>query len=576
MKYRQKMFLPFAALSTIIIIIGFGIFCRYKIEQQRNEVYEILQSKSEQLTNKFDTAVEKMEFAASFVISDGDVLDGIKILARDQEIGRYDRDMAGAIRDIQSCLGAWYLTRNFHKVAVFNKYGFAITASGKLDTDFTKEILNRNRYEDVSGKKASLTKLHTSQWSKKDNTDVISLVKEIRGYSGSYIEVEYPVDLLEISDLNEKNFIIYDEDGKILISNIDEQSSYFDRLFISRESNGQEFRYGDKLIYTNRSEKSGITVMVLGDKGELDNKVLKMIFYYSIFILCILLVVLLYVKLSTNFLTKPILELVAFIEKTELENLGQPFTFSSNIKELQFLGNSFQRLLERLSHAIECEKKISRMNMQAQFDVLQAGVNPHFIFNVLNIIANRGMLLDDSKICSICSSLGSILRYSTNTKERVALVSQELKYLEHYFYLIKERFRDRFEYEYTIPDTIQNRKIPKLGLQQLAENSIQHGFTGPAASIKIVIEGWEDKDFWYISIQDDGAGFAEPVLAELNRKIVQAKEEFLGNGTELEIGGMGIINTYLRFYLIYGDQMDFLIKNMEKGAKVTIKVAYKE
>jgi len=569
-------------LSIITIFVVFGIFFRYKSEQQKNKVFENLQINSEQLMNKLDEAIEKMEFAISFVLSDGDVLDGLKMLLVESGTEKYSRDMNMAISDINSCLRAWYLTRNFYKVVVFNQSGIAISSmGGKLNTELAQSILADEHFiETISGYSGTnvLIEKHLARWSKSDNVEVISLVKEIKGYSGSFIEVEYPVDMLDIENQDNCNFIIYSRDGKRLLSNFNNAEDIYEDLL--RDKNvraGEEFQlvYDDIMISAKASEKSDIIVVSFEDYSLVRSEILAMFLYYSILIVAILIVVLLYVHLSTKFLTKPILQLIELIEKTELQNLDSPFMFDSNIEELHSLGTSFRLLLGRLYNAVEREKKISKLNMQAQFDVLQAGVNPHFIFNVLNVIANRGMKHKDNEICNICSSLGTILRYSTNTKERIALVSQEIRYLEHYFYLIKERFRDKVEYTINIHPSIQERKIPKLALQQLVENSIQHGLNGSASSIKIDIRGWIDETFWCLSIQDNGPGFSEENLSKINCRIPKAKEDFLRNGTKFEIGGMGITNTYLRLFLIYGECLEFLVKNIDSGTQITIKVVDK-
>ena len=93
-----------------------------------------------------------------------------------------------------------------------------------------------------------------------------------------------------------------------------------------------------------------------------------------------------------------------------------------------------------------------------------------------NVISSRGVLNDDDVICEICDGLASMLRYSTNTKERYATVEKEADYLEAYIRLLKCRYEHKLEYQITIQPEIKDCILPKLVLQQLVENSISHGW----------------------------------------------------------------------------------------------------
>lgn len=82
---------------------------------------------------------------------------------------------------------------------------------------------------------------------------------------------------------------------------------------------------------------------------------------------------------------------------------------------------------ERLYKAIRREKQLSDLQMQTQFDMLQAQVNPHFIYNVLNVISSRGSMNDDEVICDICDDLAGMLRYSTDTNKNMLPCARKLR-----------------------------------------------------------------------------------------------------------------------------------------------------
>src|SRR5699024_8990437 len=120
---------------------------------------------------------------------------------------------------------------------------------------------------------------------------------------------------------------------------------------------------------------------------------------------CLLLII-----LWSYILTKSIRELRGVIEQTSLENLDiQAIETDYGLDEVRTLANSYQAMTKRLSQAVNSEKRALMLQMQAQFDALQAQINPHFLYNVLNIISGRGIENNDDMICDMCGALASML-----------------------------------------------------------------------------------------------------------------------------------------------------------------------
>ncbi len=114
-------------------------------------------------------------------------------------------------------------------------------------------------------------------------------------------------------------------------------------------------------------------------------------------------------------------------------------------------------------------KEDADLQLQAQLDMLQAQVNPHFIYNTLNVISSRGILDDDEVICDICDDLAGMLRYSTDTEKKTATIRMELEYLRKYFSLMKYRYEYKLEYAIEMDPEIDEQWIPKLTVQQFVE-----------------------------------------------------------------------------------------------------------
>ncbi len=266
------------------------------------------------------------------------------------------------------------------------------------------------------------------------------------------------------------------------------------------------------------------------------------------------------------------------MEKTGIENLDAELKVPATDDEVQAVGIAYQNLMQRLNESIVKEKRMSLLQLQAQFDTLQAQVNPHFLYNVLNVISSRGIMDGDEEICEICGCLAAMLRYSTSTKERYATVEKELEYLDRYIFLLKSRYEHRLEVKVDCEESVKQEQLPKIVLQQLVENSIQHGYNNSKNIMKIQVKGWRDETGWYFEVRDNGQGATEEVREELNEKMRKIREKIMSRGSsiEMEIGGMGLANTYARMFLLYNGKAVFRIRNMEEGLSVIIGVSEKE
>ena len=143
----------------------------------------------------------------------------------------------------------------------------------------------------------------------------------------------------------------------------------------------------------------------------------------------------------------------------------------------------------------------------------------------------------------------------------------ELEYLRKYFSLMKYRYEYKLEYAIEMDPEIEEQWIPKLTVQQFVENSIKHGYENTSKVMQITVKAYRSGDHWYIRIQDNGEGFSGEILAQLESEMGKLKQELQENNrtVEMKIGGMGILNTYARLYLLSEREMSFQISNRKEG-----------
>lgn len=280
-----------------------------------------------------------------------------------------------------------------------------------------------------------------------------------------------------------------------------------------------------------------------------------------------------YTWISSRALTRPLRAIQDHIEATDLRNLeaGPPLEHYND--ELVNLDRAFNQMKMRLEEAVRREIRSHTATVQARMDSLQAQINPHFLYNTLTVIANRGMELGDVAIGEMCDGIASMLRYSTATTERHATLRDEIAHVEAYLYLMEQRLESRLVTHVEVDPAIMDAQLPKIVLQQIVENSIVHGYGNSTGPVEITLRGLQDGDKWRVTVTDRGVGFSSERLEELQDGMVAIDREVSADdtGRGFEIGGLGILNTYTRMHLYYhGEFIWHMENNAGGGATVTI------
>ncbi|MGZ3777734.1 MAG: sensor histidine kinase [Mucilaginibacter sp.] len=197
----------------------------------------------------------------------------------------------------------------------------------------------------------------------------------------------------------------------------------------------------------------------------------------------------------------------------------------SGIVSAIYLNVSYANLAEKRLR-FERELEISRLNelkTKAELDALQAKVNPHFLYNTLNSIAELS-LHQGAKARQMTIALADLFRYSLNKKnETVIAIEDEVEMVENYLMIEKIRFEDKLDISIEVAEAVKRIKVPKFILQPLVENAVKHGLREPGQKgiIKIAIKG--DTHKIDITIYDNGSPFPEDIQIGYGLKSVMDK-----------------------------------------------------
>ena len=588
MKFQKKIVLVYTVFSVLITGLFGAVYYTLNVRQYKEREYENIRSLSNVKLQQMEDELTGMESAITYFLSDIEVLDALKSLAAMEEDTYAAVYFDEAAATVRSKISSYYLLEEYYRMVVFNNRGHVIA-----NNNYSKSALNENEsyatypwLTQVSqkGGKNVILGLHRDNWGSRENPRVISVVKEIQGSSMGWVEVQKDKKALDeiIGEEDSMTFLFFTKDGKLVYtSGKNEDAEYYWKKTKNKEDGILELNKeaGEKTFCMKReSARQNLVLLSISDV-DIGRRAMLQVLPISLLLLAGALSLSLgYVYLTSRRLTKPIQQLKNVMETTNLDNMmtaDLPDRISND--EIEMLYHSYKDVMERLGTSMRKEKQMSLLQLQAQFDLLQAQVNPHFIYNVLNVISGRGVMADDEVICDICSELAGMLRYSTNTKDKYATVRNEITYLEQYLGLLKYRYDYKLSYEIQIEERLYEKILPKIVLQQIVENSVSHGYQNVADVIEIEVTGSEDEEGWYLRIHDSGSGISEEQQNKIMKEFEHVKDKLTRNreNVEMEIGGMGLVNTFARLYLLYNENLVFRIVS-KAGAGTDIYIGVSE
>ncbi len=222
--------------------------------------------------------------------------------------------------------------------------------------------------------------------------------------------------------------------------------------------------------------------------------------------------------------------------------------------------------LETELHQKELENlKMSQLLNESQYLALQSQINPHFLFNTLNVIARAAVRDTPKTTTTLIYSLADLFRYNLNHINNFSTLRDELEIVQKYIYIQKHRFGERIQYQVTGDGKCENVFIPSMLLQPLVENAIIHGIEDLEEGGAIRIDARRRKNVMLLRVYDNGVGMTPECLHNL----YSGKMKHTGHTT-----GIGLTNIIKRIGLISG--AGIRIKSGRRGTLVGITLPLEE
>lgn len=267
--------------------------------------------------------------------------------------------------------------------------------------------------------------------------------------------------------------------------------------------------------------------------------------------------------------SSPFKRLIQQMKQVELGNFQGRVRVHS-YQELNVLVGSFNRMVHQIEDLIEREKLSSISEKNAQLQALQSQVNPHFLFNTLDMIYWMLDERENDRLGSLILALSRIFRYSSDWEEASrAPLRLELEQLRHYLTIIETRLGGRVNTKIEVEDRWLGAQVPKMILQPIVENAVKYGLEPLSREGTLRIRSAETADALVIVVEDNGVGMDEETLVRVRRSLGAGgvapglREDAAGRR------GIGLANVHRRIVLMYGERFGLQIESeRERGTKI--------
>lgn len=213
--------------------------------------------------------------------------------------------------------------------------------------------------------------------------------------------------------------------------------------------------------------------------------------------------------------------------------------------EIGNLIDTYNYMTRKMEELMEKQAKAAEDLRIAEFNSLQAQINPHFLYNTMDMINWMALQGQTDEISHAVQSLSRFYKLTLSRKKGISTIARELEHVTIYVQLQNMRYHDSIELITDIPDELSEYQIPKLTLQPVVENSILHGILEKESkSGTIVITGWMENEDVVLLVSDDGVGIPPEILSTI----------LSGNGKSQSGGtNIAVYNTHRRLQILYGN-----------------------
>lgn len=587
MKLRFKILLMCLGCTLFALILQTLLFQRTSSGVIYNRAKEERVHALQNMQNEIYSYIKNMESNLIEVYTEDALIQSLKEGASASELRtvfyRSAYEIATTKFETGDSVVALYLYTPEHEI--ISTYRRAVTPKHNYPLDIydTQEDCNAEIVKEYINSEQS-EMLISGYYNKYREKDIVRFVlklcrnrnyKELLGYLVCDVDSKVVTSIMEKYSIDPTMFIWLQPQGDRAVAAIgtqeEEKENYLEisrKIKEENENSIQEMLDGNQEFFEVEQNKYNLTAYSLMPQELLteNQKALTM----NLIVIAMLMVgaaAFLTVLVSRS-LTRPLDKLMGTIERIKQGETGLRAEIHRK-DEIGQLGKNFNEMLDGMEALTQKEKRASFLLSQAEYKALQAQINPHFLYNTLDTMSSIAQIRNCLEVSRLSQALSNIFRYSLNMKEPLSTLSKEIVHLKNYSYVMGVRMQDNVQYIYDIEEALLQAKIPRLSLQPIVENSLNHGLRNKRGEKCIWIQAKAEKEKLLITVADNGVGMD---AGALNESLKKNDIHYVEQGSSI-----GLHNINARLKMLYGEAYGLWVEStLGKGTRVCMEIPKKE
>lgn len=309
-------------------------------------------------------------------------------------------------------------------------------------------------------------------------------------------------------------------------------------------------------------EPEWIMVTVLPNGPLLQKSNLVILKFAAVFLVCTLIAAAVAIWQSRSITTR-LSALVQQMSTVHTSSLPAPLPVPVIQDEVGTLIHTYNYMTDRINELMEMQQKTAEELRIAEFNSLQAQINPHFLYNTMDMINWMALQGKTDEISNAVQQLSRFYKLTLSRKKNFSTIANELEHVSIYVQLQNMRYQNAIDFITDLPDELYQYAIPKLTLQPIIENAILHGILEkPEKKGSIVLTGWCEEEKIVLLVSDDGAGIPASKIGS----VLKGGANPATSGTNIAVA-----NIDKRLKLFYGESYGLHYESVYgQGTDVTI------